>query len=90
MYLKTIFFTPNNYNNALKLMKVLSDDNVTQNNEEMQYMIGKLLGYTINNIKYFMKKKNYIIITDEQIKKYQTKLDSMKVTLKELQKIILL
>ena len=85
MYLKTVFFLPTNYNNALKLMKILWD-NEGLTNEEMQYMIGKLLGYTINNIKYFMKKNYNIIISDEQIKIFQDKLDRIQVTLNELQK----
>jgi ubiquitin C-terminal hydrolase len=85
LYLKTIFFLPHNYDNSLKLMKILWD-NEGMTNEEIQYMIGKLLGYTINNIKYFIKKNYNIIITDEQIKIFQDKLDNMKTTLNELQK----
>jgi hypothetical protein len=50
-------------------------------------MIGTLLGYSIENIKYFIKKTYNILITDKQISVYNKKLDNMKISLSELEDI---
>jgi hypothetical protein len=85
MYLKTVFFLPTNYNKALLLMHILW--NYSKSDVEYQYMIGTLLGYSIENIKYFIKKTYNILITDKQISVYNKKLDNMKISLSELEDI---
>jgi hypothetical protein len=50
MYLKTVFFLPTNYNKALLLMHILWNYSKSDAQEEYGYMIGTLLGYSIENI----------------------------------------
>ena len=87
MYLKTVFFLPTNYKRALLLMNILWNYSNSDAHEEYQYMIGTLLGYSIENIKYFIKKTYNILITDKQISVYNKKLDNMKISLSELEDI---
>jgi lipopolysaccharide cholinephosphotransferase len=87
MYLKTVFFLPTNYNKALLLMHILWNYSKSDAQEEYGYMIGTLLGYSIENIKYFIKKTHNILITNKQISVYNKKLDNMKISLSELEDI---
>jgi len=88
MYLKTIFFLPHNYNKALKLMKLLwiPTHNISIINHKI--LIGLLLGYTHNNIIYYLDKNYNIKITSEDIKKAHIILNNINVSYEELQKSI--
>ena len=81
MYLKSIFFDPKHYKDALKLMYVLWYD-VPAGNE---YMIGKLLGYSTDNIIYFYKKNHNINLSPKDIKKFNLFLSKFNPTLENLQ-----
>ena len=85
MYLKSIFFLPKNYNQALKLMYILwySDD---FNNMEYQIAIGLLLDYNITNIIFFCKDKLGLIVTKKHIEIVKKKIKSLNITLDDLQK----
>ena len=84
MYLKSIFFLPENYRNALKLMYILWYGN-NFNNTEYQISIGLLLGYNIENIIYFLKKSYDITINKNDIKLVQNEIDKLNITLEDLQ-----
>ena len=85
MYLKTIFFLPKNYKEALKLMGILWYDNLTTDQSECQFMIGKLLGYSDKDIKFFIKRNYNKNITSSDIKKFKKNLKKLNITLEGLQ-----
>jgi len=88
MYLKTIFFLPNNYNKALKLMKILwnPSNNISIINHKI--LIGLLLGYNNDNIIHFLELNYNIKINSSDIKKADIILNNMNVSLEELQNSI--
>jgi len=88
MYLKTIFFLPHNYNNALKLMKLLWVPTHTISIINHKILIGLLLGYTPDNIIYYLDKNYNIKLTSEDIKKADTILNNINVSYEDLQKSI--
>ena len=85
MYLKTIFFLPKNYKKALKLMGVLWYSNLTKDQNEYSFMVGKLLGYSDKDIKFFIKRNYNKNITSSDIKKYKQNLRKLNITLDGLQ-----
>ena len=91
MYLKTVFFLQENYNNALKLMDILWNPTppIAHPIDE-QLAIGLLLGYKHNNIIAFIE-KNYNITPDKttiehMFNQIQIYIDNMTVTLEDLNK----
>ena len=86
MYLKTIFFLPKNYNEALKLMYLLWYQDSKFNPLERQISIGLLLDYSHDNIIFFLNKTYDITITKKNIKLTENKLKNLKITLDMLQK----
>ena len=86
-YLKSIFFLPKNYENALKLMKVIWYPDTIENMIDIKYdcYIGLLLGYSKKNIKFFVKRNYGIDITIEDLNKMLIEINNMEVTLEELQ-----
>ena len=85
MYLKSVFFLPKNYKNALKLMYILWYGN-NFNNTQYQISIGLLLGYDIENIIFFLKTNFDTTITKNDIKLVKSELDNLNITLEDLQK----
>ena len=87
MYLKSIFFLPENYNEALKLMYLLWYYKDSRFDPiEKQISIGLLLDYSHDNIIFFCKDKMYAKITKKKIKLVENKLKKLKITLDMLQK----
>ena len=75
LYLKTIFFLPKNYNNALKLMYILwYNTKFLSTQTEEHIAIGILLGYSKKNILYFLSQSNS--------KKYSSIYEKVRKTLK--------
>ncbi len=85
MYLKTIFFLPKNYNNALKLMKILWYPAPEMDDNEYQMAVGLLLGYSKQNIKYFLKEKYHSNVSLRYINEIQKQISEMTVSLEDLQ-----
>ena len=85
MYLKTIFFLPDNYNKALKLMKILWNPSNTISIINHKILIGLLLGYNNDNIIHFLELNYNIKINSNDIKKTEIILNNMNVSLEELQ-----
>jgi hypothetical protein len=88
MYLKTIFFLPENYDNALKLMYVLwYGSKLKMTGVELQIAIGLLLGYSNANISHFIRiRYNFDKAKKVPIAKVTNALKKMKITLEDLQK----
>lgn len=86
MYLKSIFFLPENYEYALKLMYILWYPDSNFIGAEMNIAIGLLLDYDIDNIILFIKKNYSINKTKNDIKVVVSKIKKLKVTLEMLQK----
>lgn len=87
MYLKSVFFLPENYENALKLMYVLWSPEFDNSKNEKSMFIGLLFGYKKENIIHFYKINFDKEITIKDLDDVERKLFKMKVTLEELQKI---
>lgn len=80
MYLKTVFFHKNNYNLALKLMKILWSFEPNINiNIDYQIALGILFGYSNNNIIYFIKTRYNSIIDSKYIQYIQTIIDNIDI-----------
>jgi hypothetical protein len=87
MYLKSIFFLPENYNEALKLMYLLWYYKESGFDPlEKQISIGLLLDYSNDNIIFFCKEKMNTKITIKNINLVKNKLKKLKITLDMLQK----
>lgn len=84
MYLKSVFFMPDNYKNALKLMYVLWYDKIESIKSDI--MIGLLFGYKHENIIYFVKRNYNLEIFEYTINKIQKELDNLTITLEDLNK----
>ena len=85
MYLKTIFFLPKNYKKVLQLMGILWYPDIATDLFESQFMIGKLLGYSNKDIKFFIKRNYNKNITPSDINKYNKNLKKIDITLEDLQ-----
>jgi hypothetical protein len=87
MYLKTIFFLPKNYNNALKLMAILwyPELNSGMSGIDNIISIGILLGYTPKNIIYFIKKNYKIDIQSKDITITKGKINALNISIENLQ-----
>jgi hypothetical protein len=85
MYLKTIFFLPENMDNALKLMFVLWYPDAFLEKEKNNIAIGILLGYDYDNIIAFVKKNYGITVNKVLLKKVEEYLKKMKVSFEDLQ-----
>jgi len=84
MYLKTVFFQTKDYKKALKLMGILWYGNLTKDQNEYSFMIGKLLGYSNKDIKFFIKRNYNKNINPSDIKKYNKNLKKLDITLEDL------
>ena len=87
VYLKSVFFLPHNYNNALKLMTILwyPEDTFIKTNTDYQIAIGILLGYLYENIIYFLKKSYSTEIKLTEVLDIKNKLINMDVKLQDIQ-----
>lgn len=74
-YLNTVYFHPDNIENAKKLMAILWCNIVDDSHKE--YMIGKLLGYTKESLIAFYMRNYGITLTEEAIKDMDDELDRM-------------
>ena len=79
MYLKTVFFRPRQYENAKRLMRILWFGSPIPSQAFHGYAIGKLLGYSLANIKYFIERTYGQKISSEDVKTFNTVL-KMRVT----------
>ena len=91
MYLKTVFFTQKNYNDALKLMDILWNPVSTiKNHIDEQIAIGLLLSYKQKNIITFIEKSYNKKIEPTKrktvFKKVKNMIKKMKVSLGDLNK----
>lgn len=78
IYLNTIFCSRRNINKAYKLLNVIHNPmNLTQ--KEYHFLIGTLLGYSKENIMYFLERNNFGPISKEEIKIALTKMKSMEI-----------
>lgn len=73
-YLNTVYFYPDNIENAKKLMALVWCNIVDE--KYKSYMIGKLLGYTKENIVAYYR-NHEIILSDELIATMDSELDTM-------------
>ena len=88
MYLKTIFYLEENYQKALNLMGILWYANKDcKSLIDYHVMIGLSLGYDEDNIQYFIKQNCNNDIDMSKINEIKNKLEVMKVTLEDLNKI---
>jgi len=74
-YLNTVYFHPDNIENAKKLMAILWCNIVDENYKE--YMIGKLLGYNKDSLVAFYMRNYGIQLSDADIKIMDDELDKM-------------
>ena len=86
MYLKSIFFLPENIDLALKLMYLLWYQDPNFDIVDKQISIGLLLDYSHENIMYFCETKIRVKITKKKISIVEKKLKKLKITLDMLQK----
>ena len=84
MYLKSIFFRPKNYQKAINLMYMLWKSPISFNEPYVHFYIGKSLGYTDKNIKFFIKEKLGKTLTNNQIKEFNNKLNKDKYTIDDM------
>jgi len=84
MYLKSIFFRPKNYQKAVNLMYMLWKSPISLNKPYVQFYIGKSLGYTETNIKFFIKEKLGKTLTENQIKEFNNKFNKDKYTIDDM------
>lgn len=88
IYLKTIFFHKNNLDLALKLMKIIWFPCVNiKTNIDYQIALGYLLGYSDENIIYFIEKQHKTIINSTYLLNLKNSIDVMTVKLTDLQTI---
>lgn len=74
-YLNTVYFHPDNIENAKKLMAILWCNVVDESHKE--YMIGKLLGYNEESIVAFYMRNYGVKLTNADIKSMNDELDKM-------------
>lgn len=74
-YLNTVYFHPENINNAKKLMALVWCNVVYESYKE--YMIGKLLGYTKDSLVAFYLRNYGIVLSDEVIAEMDAELEKM-------------
>jgi hypothetical protein len=86
MYLKSIFFLPENYEHALKLMYVLWYTHPNFDGINNSIAIGLLLDYSIDNIIFFCKRNYKTIITKKNVSKVADNLKKLEINLEMLQK----
>lgn len=86
MYLKSVFFLPENFEHALKLMYILWYNHPNFDGINNSIAIGLLLDYSIDNIIFFCKRNYKKIISKKDVGKVSENLKKMKVTLDMLQK----
>lgn len=83
MYLKTIFFKPRQFENAKRLMYLLwfnhGSDPIFYH-----YTIGKLLGYSLPNIEYFLKRT----LTKELVQQFNIIIKNTKVSMDQLPGVV--
>ena len=89
MYLKTIFYLPKNFKNAMKLVAILWEDKLSNRHlvkivnamwRWKEVIIGKLLGYSRANIKYFYERNHKRKLTDTTIEELDNILDDVEIT----------
>ena len=89
MYLKSVFFLPENYQKAVNLMFILwkepklSDEPIIDNMYHHFY-IGRSLGYSDKNIQFFLKKNLDVTLTETQLKKINKQMDKDKYTIDDM------
>jgi hypothetical protein len=85
IYTKSIFFHKDNFMNALKMMGIIwfgySPD------DTLEYMIGILLGYQLENIRAYYKHNGHTPLSLDDETKIQSIIDSMKITFDDLNKL---
>ncbi len=74
-YLNTVYFHPDNINNAKKLMAIVWCNVVDESYKE--YMIGKLLGYTKESLVAFYLRNYDILLSDKVIAEMDAELEEM-------------
>ncbi len=74
-YLNTVYFHPDNIENAKKLMAILWCNVVDESHKE--YMIGKLLGYNEESLVAFYMRNYGVKLTNADIKSMNDELDKM-------------
>ena len=74
-YLNTVYFHPDNINNAKKLMAIVWCNVVDERCKE--YMIGKLLGYTKESLIAFYLRNYEVVLSNEVIAEMDAELDMM-------------
>lgn len=82
IYAKTIFFHKDNYKNAVKLMATIFYDYATF--DSYHYIIGKLLGYSLENIKAYFAHNKLNQPSEEDILTMDKEIDEMNVTIEDL------
>lgn len=86
MYLKTIFFKPHQFENAKRLMFLLWVDH-GPGPIFYDYAIGKLLGYSIPNIRYFIERNGHKL-TKELMHHYNIILKNTKISMEQLPSVV--
>ena len=91
MYLKTIFYLPENEQRAINLMAILWLDvklssDAKLNNMYMHFYIGTSFGYLEKNIQFLLEKNYGNKLSDKQLDVIKGKISSDKYTIEELNK----
>lgn len=75
--------------NALKLAAIITNNpkvlDTFSTNAECSFCIGKLLGYSSENIRYFISTRDNLEISDEFVAQTEKKLNTMKITLDDFE-----
>jgi hypothetical protein len=82
IYTKTVFFHKDNYNDAVNLMAVIFYDRATVRNYD--YIIGKSLGYSLENIQAFYDHNNMGSLSKEEAVEFDKQIEELDVTLEQL------
>jgi len=82
IYTKTVFFHKDNYNDAVKLMSIIFYGRSTLRNYD--YVIGKLLGYSLENIQAFYDHNYTRSLNKEESVEFDKQIEEIDVTFEQL------
>lgn len=86
-YTKTVFFKPRQFENAKRLMYVMWFDQ-GPSPALFDYIMGKLLGYSLPNILYFIETRNGKKLNSVQVKMFNLIIKKVKVTMEMLPGVV--
>ena len=82
---KTIYYKTEHYKDAITLMGlIMLPLKYTQDSTEYHVMVGLLLGYSVENIIYFIKLNYNSIITEDMVSMIKDKLDHLEIKCEDI------